>query len=156
MCVWEGWRRWGGLLGIDVLTGACEAVRLHNQVTWSRSGAPQTLATMIGLICASPLHPHAPGGSDTHTHTHAHFKPQSAWWFYMNCFSTKVKIEVSKTKLMDQNSIFWVLNLAYSHCCSSVWGCARIFLSWLVNALAWHLCRRQCVCVLGSQDFNCS
>ena len=37
--------------GIAVATGAYEVVWVPNQVTWSRSGAPQTFTMMVGLIC---------------------------------------------------------------------------------------------------------
>lgn len=37
--------------GIAMATGAYEVVWLSNQVTWSRSGTPQTFPMMVGLIC---------------------------------------------------------------------------------------------------------
>lgn len=49
---WGVLNEWGDRpLGITVASGAYEVVWLLNQVTWSRSGAPQTFPMMVGLIC---------------------------------------------------------------------------------------------------------
>lgn len=101
-----GWG-WGGLPDIDMLTGACEVVRLHNQVTWSRSGVPQTLAMLLGPIC--PTHitftpPRPQGENDTCTRT-CSSQVTVCLMILGVFFGEKDTIWICKTKLIDPPSI---------------------------------------------------